>query len=90
MYYTLGMYYDLNPVGLTMGRRKENGELELCLDYSIPKYRDASVGRFLYPKLLGEEGFSALEVRNVSDKHEKYLKKVGFRRESDCYRLTNN
>ena len=82
------VYYDMDPVGLTMGSRKENGAIDLALDYTIPKYRDASVGRFLYPKLLGEEGFSALEVRNVSAKHEGYLKKVGFRQEGDCWRLT--
>ena len=46
------------------------------------------MGRFLYPRLLQEEGFSALEVRNVSAKHEGYLKKIGFRLEGDCYRLT--
>ena len=81
------VYYDLNPVGLTMGKRQENGELELCLDYAIPKYRDASVGRFLYPHLLGEEGFSALTFPNCSDKHESYLKQMGFRKVGGCYRL---
>lgn len=84
------VYYDMDPVGLIMGNKGPDGALDVLLDYTTPKYRDASVGRFLYPKLLGEEGFSALEVRNVSAKHEGYLKKIGFRRESDCYRLTNN
>ena len=84
------VYYDMDPVGLTMGSRTADGALDVALDYTIPKYRDASVGRFLYPKLLQEEGFTALEVRNVSDKHEKYLKKVGFQQEGGCYRLTNN
>ena len=82
------VYYDMNPVGLTLGRGTEGGALELLLDYTIPKYRDASVGRFLYPHLLGEEGFTALECRKATPKHEKYLQKVGFRREGDCYRLT--
>ena len=82
------VYYDMDPVGLTMGSKTAEGALDVALDYTIPKYRDASVGRYLYPKLLEEEGFSALEFRNVSEKHEGYLKKVGFRREGDCYRLT--
>lgn len=82
------VYYDMDPVGLTMGRRTVEGALELLLDYTTPKYRDASVGRFLYPHLLGEEGFTALECRKAVPSHEKYLKKVGFRREGDCYRLT--
>lgn len=82
------VYYDMDPVGLTMGRRTGDGVLELLLDYTIPKYRDASVGRFLYPHLLGEEGFTALECRKATPHHEKYLHKVGFRKEGDCYRLT--
>ena len=82
------VYYDMNPVGLTLGSRTDDGALELLLDYTIPKYRDASVGRFLYPHLLGEEGFTALECRKATPKHENYLQKVGFRREGDCYRLT--
>ena len=82
------VYYDMNPVGLTLGRRQSDGSLDISLDYTIPKYRDASVGRFLYPHLLGEEGFTALEFRDASEKHEKYLNKVGFRKEGDCWRLT--
>ena len=82
------VYYDMDPVGLTMGNKTQDGALDVLLDYTTPKYRDASVGRYLYPQLLGEEGFTALEFRNVSDKHEKYLQKVGFHKEGDCYRLT--
>ncbi len=84
------VYYDMNPVGLIMGHRTEAGALDIALDYTIPKYRDASVGRYLYPHLLGEEGFTALEFRNASEKHEKYLQKVGFRAAEGCYRLTAN
>ena len=82
------VYYDMNPVGLTMGSRRPDGALDVKLDYTIPKYRDASVGRFLYPHLLGEEGFTALEFRNASEKHAAYLNKVGFTKETDCYRMT--
>ena len=82
------VYYDMNPVGLILGRRQADGSLDISIDYTIPKYRDASVGRFLYPHLLGQEGFTALEFRNAAEKHEKYLQKVGFRQEGDCYRLT--
>lgn len=83
------VYYDMNPVGLTMGRRRDGGVLELCLDYTIPQYRDASVGRFLYPHLLGEEGFRMLELRRASEKHIKYLQKMGFRQSGACWRLTS-
>ena len=82
------VYYDMNPVGLIMGSRKEDGSLDISLDYTIPKYRDASVGRYLYPQLLGELGFTALELHDVSEKHEKYLLKIGFRKAGEAYRLT--
>ena len=82
------VYYDMNPVGLILGKKSEEGVLDVALDYTIPKYRDASVDRYLYPQLLGEEGFRALEFRDPSPKHAGYLNKVGFRREGDCYRLT--
>lgn len=82
------VYYDMDPVGLIMGCRTPSGALDILLDYTTPKYRDASVGRFLYPQLLGEEGFTALELRDASPKHEGYLQKVGFRKEGAVYRLT--
>ena len=82
------IYYDLNPVGLVMGHKKDDGSLDISLDYTTPKYRDATVGQVLYPELLGKEGFTALEFRHASEKHEKYLTKAGFRKEGDCYRLT--
>ena len=82
------VYYDMNPVGLIMGHRTEAGALDIALDYTIPKYRDASVGRYLYPHLLGEEGFAALELRSASEKHRPYLQKMGFRQDGDCWRLS--
>ena len=82
------VYYDMDPVGLILGRQTGKGALDIRLDYTTPKYRDASVGRCLYPQLLGAEGFTALELRDASPKHEEYLKKMGFRRDGDCYRLT--
>ena len=45
------------------------------------------MGRFLYPHLLGEEGFRALELPRASEAHAKYLKKMGFRQQGDCWRL---
>ena len=81
------VYYDMNPVGLMLGRKLPDGAVEMDIDYSIPQYRDTSVGQFLYPRLLGEEGFTALQFRNPAPAHEKYLKKVGFRQQGDCWTL---
>ncbi len=81
------VYYDMNPVGLMLGKKQGDGSVEMDVDYSIPKYRDASVGRFLYPHLLGQEGFKALRFRNASPAHEKYLKKVGFTQQGESWTL---
>ena len=79
------VYYDMNPVGLIMGNKTQDGAFRICLDYTTPKYRDSSVGRFLYPKLLEE--YTALEFKNIGEKHEKYLKKTDFVKQGDLYRL---
>ncbi len=81
------VYYDMNPVGLMLGKKQPGGTVLMDVDYSIPKFRDASVGRFLYPHLLGQEGFRALEIKNASPAHEKYLKKIGFTHSGDTWKL---
>ena len=61
--------------------------LDIVLDYTTPKYRDASVGKYLYGRLLKDEGYTALTIQNPSEQHEKYLNKVGFVKEGDRYRF---
>ena len=53
--------------------------LEVVLDYSTPKYRDCSVGRYLY-SCLPDFGYKRLVAEGSSKQHIKYLKKMGFRR----------
>lgn len=53
--------------------------LEVVLDYSTPKYRDCSVGKYLY-SCLPDFGFKRLIAEDSSEPHIKYLKKMGFRR----------
>ena len=66
------------PVGLLIGDRGADGDLEVALDYATPAYRDSSVGRFLYSK-LPEHGIRRLLFRGGSDKHRSYMLKMGFR-----------
>ena len=82
------VYYDLVPVGLLLGKEEPDGSLRILLDYTTPKYRDASVGRFLYERLLKNEGYSALCIDTPSEKHEKYLNAAGFRKDGGEYRYT--
>ena len=65
------------PAGILIGTRGENGDMEVALDYATPVYRDCSVGRFLYGA-LPDYGVTRLHYRGGSEKHRKYLKKMGF------------
>lgn len=71
------VYADANPVGLFVGTRQENGGIRVKLDYSVPKYRDCSVGKFLYSE-LADAGIPELLAGRSTHDHEVYLKKVGF------------
>ena len=81
------VYYDLDPVGLLLGKQQEDGSLRVLLDYTTPKYRDASVGRFLYGTLLKKEGYTALIESSPSEKHEKYLRSAGFVQDGDEFKM---
>ena len=76
---------ELTPRGLLMGSRQKDGALLIDVDYAIPAYRDNSIGKFLYPRLL--EQYSALEFSKVSRKHKKYLLKMGFTKQGGRFRL---
>ena len=73
---------DSEPVGMAMGRIVAPETLDLDLDYSMPAYRDCSVGNFLYPELK-KEGFKKLIYDGKEAAHIEYLKKVGFAEDKD-------
>ena len=76
---------DSTVAGITMGRQKENGDLELILDYSTPVYRDCSVGAFLYRELK-KKGIRTLSWQGNTPEHVSYLEKMGFAKEGqDTY-----
>lgn len=64
------------PVGMTLGNR--NGDaLELMLDYSIPEFRDFSIGAYLFDHLK-KEGIKKVVYRGPTEHHLNYLKRLGF------------
>lgn len=78
------VYADANPVGLLIGKRLDASSLLVKLDYSIPKFRDCSVGQFLYNE-LAQGGITRLVTQGGTQEHEAYLKKVGFVPENDQF-----
>lgn len=81
------VYADANPVGLLIGQQTEKGVLKIRLDYTVPKFRDCSVGQFLYQE-LSQAGFTRLITPCATQDHEVYLKKVGFSKEAEDYVLS--
>ena len=79
------VYCNGHLAGLLLGDA-EGETMDVTLDYSLPAFRDCSVGRFLYKK-LPEMGIRRLRFcRSCSAAHGSYLRKMGFHREDGGYR----
>ena len=72
-----------DPAGILLGN-KSGKEIEIALDYTTPVYRDCSVGKFLYAE-LNKQGIKKLVYKTAVEKHEEYLKKMGFNKTEEGY-----
>lgn len=72
-----------NPVGICLGL-EENRVLSLVLDYSLPEYRDFSIGQFLVTRLK-KEGIEKLVYKGPTENHMAYLNKLGYKNINDQY-----
>lgn len=71
------------PVGIMLGEL-ENHTMNILLDYSIPEYRDFSIGKFLMSNLV-KENIDKLIYKGSDENHKEYLKNVGFVAKDDHY-----
>lgn len=72
---------DLAVAGIVLAREYESEVLKISLDYTIPKYRDFKVGKYVYDVYIDkfkEKGYKLLISFPSSRKHKRYLKKMGF------------
>ena len=69
------------PAGIVLGS-SEGTQLDLLLDYSLPPYRDHSLGHFLR-EALPKKGYRSLIFRGPTDKHVTHLEKMGFVPQAD-------
>lgn len=74
-----------NPAGILLGRKLDNGTMDVILDYSVPAYRDCSVGAYLYRNLSTYGVRKLVFGQKDSEAHVSYLKKMGFREENGSY-----
>ena len=74
---------DGKPVGVTAGEQS-GSVLNLLLDYTIPQYRDFSVGKYLMT-CLKEQGFTKLCYGGPVEHHLPYLQKLGYVKNGEMY-----
>lgn len=64
---------------------KANGDAIVKINYTVPKYRDYKIGRFLFDEgkiFLNEQGIKRIIYNSViHPKHEKFLLVIGFNKE---------
>ncbi len=69
--------YNGNPVGIFIGKKTSDSNLDILLDYSFPEFRDFSIGKFIFSK-LPNEGFTSFTYSGPDIHHKDYLSKNGF------------
>jgi len=84
---------DIVVANLFVATVNTNGDAFVKINYTVPKYRDYKVGRFLFDEgkeFLNTRGIKRIIYVQVSNlQHEKFLKVMGFKKErfetADCY-----
>jgi hypothetical protein len=77
---------NMSVAGLFLAHREEDNILKVGLDYVIPEYRDFKNGKYVYLRLKGkfiDAGFTKVMAEGNSVKYVKYLKKLGFKEDSN-------
>ena len=86
--YVVFVLSDMVPAGLVLGNVRDDGTLEMDLDFVIPSYRDFKIVRFLFQSnaaRLKEDGIEKIVTPAGSEEHNEYLKKVGFSRQNSSF-----
>lgn len=77
---------DIVVANLFIATINENGDAIVKINYTVPKYRDYKVGRFLFEEgkeFLHNKGIKRIIYTQVSNpKHEQFLKVMGFKKEA--------
>ncbi len=72
---------DMVPAGLFIGERRDDGSVEVMLDFAIPQYRDFAIGSFLYSEGAGLlAGIPATSFWSTASNPDqaRYLRRMGF------------
>jgi hypothetical protein len=77
---------DMAVAGLFLAHPTAKNVLYVDLDYVIPEYRDFKNGKFVYHRLrpkFADAGYDTVVTRSHTPRHQKYLKRLGFKEQSD-------
>lgn len=77
---------NMSVAGLYLAHREDDNVLKVGLDYVIPEYRDFKNGKYVYLRLKHKfivAGFTSVMAEGRSAKYIKYLKKLGFKEDSN-------
>ena len=69
--------YGSDTAGILLGTKKEDGSIDVKIDYTTPVYRDCSAGKYLYAYLASQH-IPSLSASTNSEIHRKYLLRMGF------------
>jgi hypothetical protein len=75
---------NLMPVGLFVYELQPDGIVEIRLDYVVPHYRDLKTANFIFSAKhegLREKGFHTFVAHSGVERHQDYLRKIGFRQD---------
>ena len=72
------------PAGIFIGNKQNESEIDILLDYSLPEYRDFSIGKFLFAE-LAEKGITSISFSGPDENHKDYLSKNNFVKTGDHY-----
>ncbi len=85
------------PAGFFVANKYNENTLRIDFDYVIPTYRDSQIGKYIFKNkkdIFLSKGYNNLITFTESEKHEKYLMKMGFNKvESEstetkfCYKI---
>lgn len=74
-----------NPAGILLGKELRSDTVDVMLDYSVPAYRDCSVGAYLYSNLNTYGIKKLILTHKQSDAHIHYLNKMGFEKKGGIF-----
>lgn len=79
---------NMTVAGLFLAHREGDDTLKVGLDYSIPEYRDYKNGKYLYESLkesFKKDAYKKVVAESGSESHDKYLLKLGFKKNAEGF-----